>query len=187
MVGWLRRVSIRVIKRWRFRNVRLKSEGHGCKYKALTSVFCASERLSLGDHVHIGPGAMIDATGGVEIGDGTVIAPEVWIYSRTHNFSDSVQALPFDNVMLCKRVEIGRYVWIGARVIVLPGVKIGDGAVIGAGAVVSKDVPDCAVAVGNPARIVKYRDRARFDDLVASPEPFVYRKFGHEKMLKVVT
>ena len=53
---------------------------------------------------------------------------------------------------------IGNDVWVGQNAIILPSVKrIGDGAVIGAGAVVTKDVPDFAVAAGNPARIVKYR------------------------------
>lgn len=54
-------------------------------------------------------------------------------------------------------VTIGNAVWIGDSVIILPGVKIGDGAVIGAGSVVTKDVPDFAIAVGNPAKVIKYR------------------------------
>ena len=129
---------------------------------------------------------MIDATGDVEIGDGTVIAPEVWMYSRTHNFDCSVEALPFDNVVLAKKIYIGKYVWIGARAIILPGVSIGDGAVIGAGAVVSRDVPSCAVAAGNPARVVKHRDRGRFNELMSAPRPFVYEKLGHKKIVRVV-
>ena len=56
-----------------------------------------------------------------------------------------------------KPVVIGDDVWIGARVCILPGVTIGQGAVIGACAVVSKDVPAYSVAVGNPARVVKKR------------------------------
>ena len=56
-----------------------------------------------------------------------------------------------------QNVIIGHGVWIGDSVIVLPGVKIGNGAVIGAGSVVTKDIPDYAVAVGNPARTIKYR------------------------------
>lgn len=56
-----------------------------------------------------------------------------------------------------KWTEIGNDVWIGYNVMVLPGVKIGDGAIIGAGAVVAKDIPPYAVAVGNPAQVVKYR------------------------------
>ena len=55
-------------------------------------------------------------------------------------------------------VNIGNDVWIGARVTILPGVKIGNGAIIGAGSVVTKDVPDFAIVGGNPARVIKYRN-----------------------------
>tara|TARA_R110000822_G_scaffold215362_6_gene350248 strand:+ start:232 stop:870 length:639 start_codon:yes stop_codon:yes gene_type:complete len=54
-------------------------------------------------------------------------------------------------------VIIGHASWLGDSVIILPGVKIGVGAVIGAGSVVTKDVPDFAIAVGNPAKVIKYR------------------------------
>lgn len=63
--------------------------------------------------------------------------------------------------------EIGHDVWIGTNAIVIPGTKVGNGAVIGAGAVVAKDVPDYAVVVGNPARVVKYRfDEAMIERLL---------------------
>lgn len=56
-----------------------------------------------------------------------------------------------------KEVVIGDDVWIGRRVIILPGIKIGNGVIIGAGAVVTKDVPDYAVVAGVPAKVIKYR------------------------------
>jgi hypothetical protein len=58
-----------------------------------------------------------------------------------------------------KPVYIGNDVCIGSRVTILPGVRIGNGVVIGSCAVVSRDVPDYAVVVGNPAKIVKYRNK----------------------------
>lgn len=63
-----------------------------------------------------------------------IIAPEVIIYSRTHNFnSKDLKALPFDHIMLTAKVTIRDYVWIGRRAMIMPGVTIGKGAVIGEG------------------------------------------------------
>jgi len=59
--------------------------------------------------------------------------------------------------MRVSEVIIGNDVWIGMRVIIMPGVKVGNGVVIGAGAVVTKDVPDYAIVGGVPARIIKFR------------------------------
>lgn len=55
-------------------------------------------------------------------------------------------------------VVIGNDVWIGDRVVILPGVHIGNGCIIGAGAVVTKDIPDNAIAAGVPARVIRFRD-----------------------------
>ncbi|MGO4572323.1 CatB-related O-acetyltransferase [Microvirga sp. 2TAF3] len=70
-------------------------------------------------------------------------------------FADYQPPFQFDGYS--KITQVGHDVWIGNRAVLLPGVKIGHGAVIGAGTVVAKDVPDYAVVVGNPGRVVKYR------------------------------
>ena len=85
--------------------------------------------------------------------------------------------------MLTGEVSIGDYVWVGRRVIILPGVKIGKGAVIGAGAVVSSNIPNFGIAVGNPAKVIKYRDSQKFEELYNEVTPFVYDKYGHKKCL----
>lgn len=176
---------IRFLLKYKYRKIAFMTEGEGCQYKFLNSNFSYAKNISLKDNVWIGKGADFDGAGGITIGNGVIFAPEVCIYSRTHNFDgDDLKAIPFDNVVLTLKVVINDYVWIGRRAIILPGVTIGKGAVIGAGAVVSKDIPDYAIAVGNPAMVVKYRNQQKFEDLLSSEEPFVYSKLGHQKMFK---
>ncbi|MGI5097513.1 acyltransferase [Treponema socranskii] len=67
-------------------------------------------------------------------------------------------------VLLCKPVLIKRDTWIGAGATILPGVCVGKHAVVGAGSVVTKDVPDYAVVVGSPARIIKTLDADKFKE-----------------------
>lgn len=72
---------------------------------------------------------------------------------------------PYDlPVLTCKPVLIKESAWIGAGATILPGVCIGKHAVIGAASVVTKDVPDYAVAVGNPARVIRMLDKERFEN-----------------------
>ena len=172
----------KILLKFKFRNLSFKSEGDNCVYHFLDSKFSYSENITIGNNVHLGPGCELDGAGAISIGDGVIFAPEVCIYSRTHNFNSSdLRSIPYDNRMITANVIIGDYVWIGRRVIVLPGVTIGKGVVIGAGSIVSKDIPDYAVAVGNPAKVVKYRDSKVFEDLVNKKDSFVYDLFGHTK------
>ena len=66
--------------------------------------------------------------------------------------------------LTCKPVEIGDHAWIGAGATVLPGVRVGRHAVVGAASVITKDVPDYAVAVGNPAKVIKMLDKEKFQE-----------------------
>ncbi|MCL2109169.1 MAG: sugar O-acetyltransferase [Oscillospiraceae bacterium] len=88
----------------------------------------------------------------VNIGDNVFLAPGVHIYTAAHPLEAEIR-----NSLLeyGKPVTIGNSVWLGGKVIVLPGVTIGDGSVIGAGSVVTKDVPCGVVAAGNPCRVIK--------------------------------
>lgn len=177
------RKIIKILERIKFKKIKFKTEGKRCNYKFLKSNFSYVNRISLGDNVNIGPGCELDGFGGITIGNGVIFAPEVCIYSRTHNFnSKNLSALPFDNIMLTGEVSIGDYVWVGRRVIILPGVKIGKGAIIGAGAIVSSNIPNFGIAVGNPAKVIKYRDSKKFNELYNEVTPFVYDKYGHKKI-----
>ena len=74
--------------------------------------------------------------------------------------------MPFNYENFGQPIEVQDNVWFGRNVIVLPGVKIEEGAVIGAGSVVTKSVPKCAVVGGNPAKIIGYRNKETYDRLV---------------------
>jgi len=172
----------KILLKFKFRNLSFKYEGDNCIYRFLNSKFSYAENITIGNNVHLGPGCELDGAGSISIGNGVIFAPEVCVYTRTHNFnSPDLRAIPYDNRMLIANVIIDDYVWIGRRVIVLPGVQIGKGAVVGAGSIVSKDIPDYAVAVGNPAKVVKYRDSIVFEDLFNKNDSFVYDVFGHTK------
>ncbi len=86
-----------------------------------------------------------------------MMGPDVLIYTTNHEFRNKDIPMQQQGYQPERPVSIGNDVWIGARVIILPGVTIGDGCVIGAGAVVTKDVPAYSVCAGNPAKVVKER------------------------------
>jgi maltose O-acetyltransferase len=117
-----------------------------------------SAELSLGDYSGIGVNCQIN--GPVTIGDYVMMGPDCVIYTQNHKIDDLSKPMQQAGFSDVKPVTIGNDVWIGARVIILPGVTIGEGSVIGAGAVVSKDIPPYSVAVGNPIRVVKNRKEA---------------------------
>lgn len=103
--------------------------------------------------VYTGGNVKIFCNAKVEIGEDTMIADGVTIHTATHDY--------LDHPMWAKRIDapvrIGKHVWIGTNATILPGVIIGDYSVIGAGAVIAKNVPVGAIVIGNPARIIKYR------------------------------
>lgn len=84
--------------------------------------------------------------------------------SENHNY-DKGKAIPYDKTYIKKGIVIEDFVWMGSNVTVLPGVRIGEGAIIQAGAVVSSNIPAYAIAGGNPARVFKYRDVEHFRKL----------------------
>lgn len=118
----------------------------------------------LGSNVNFN-GMIISGGGKVTIGDNFHSGNECLIISQNHNY-DSGRTIPYDyDDYIIKDVEIGDNVWFGSRVIILPGVKIGEGAIIQAGSVVSKNIPKYAIAGGNPAKVFKYRDIDHYEEL----------------------
>lgn len=120
----------------------------------------APRGMVLGSNIHIGENAWINATGGVFIGDNTHLSRNVTIYSSSHNYEGNL--LPYDSKLIIKPVFIGKNVWVGMNTNILPGIKVGDGAIIGMGSTVTKDVPPLAIVGGNPAKIIGNRDKKKY-------------------------
>ena len=112
--------------------------------------------IQIGDNSGIGVNCVVKR--GI-IGNNVMMGPDVVFISENHNFEDAERPLQEQGKIACSDIEVGDNVWIGTRVIVLPGKKIGKCAIVGAGAVVTKDVPDYAIVAGNPAKIIRFRNR----------------------------
>lgn len=124
------------------------------------------ENIEISDNVHIQLGcSLYGQGGGISIEKGSILAHEVQIFSQNHMYdATNLEFIPYDKRFNIGKVKIGKYVWVGARVMVMAGVSIGDGAVIAAGSIVTKNVPECAIVGSNPARILKYRNKEIFYD-----------------------
>lgn len=112
--------------------------------------------LVIEDGVNIGPKYLLDARKGLTIHKNAVIAYEAIIWSLNHDYNDihfAGKGAP---------TEIGEYAWVCSRSIILPGVKIGKGAIVASGAVVTKDVPDYAIVGGIPAKIIGHREEKNY-------------------------
>lgn len=117
----------------------------------------APHQITIEDHVTIGPKCLLDGRRGLHICHHAVIAYDAIIWTLNHDYND---------MHFCAwggKVEIGPYAWICSRSIILPGIKIGEGAVVASGAVVTKDVPPYAVVGGVPARVIGQRERKDYD------------------------
>lgn len=113
--------------------------------------------ISIGDRSGIGLNARIQ--GPLTIGKYVMMGPDVIIYTRNHDISNVHVPMIDSGETKAQEVVIEDDVWIGARVIILPGVRIGQGSVIGAGAVVTKNVGPYEIVGGVPAKNIGYRKR----------------------------
>lgn len=112
--------------------------------------------VEIGEDTMVGDRAFLDGRAKLKIGSHTDIASEVMIYNSEHDLNDP------EFKAINEEVEIGNYVFIGPRAIILPGVKIGDGAVVAAGAVVTKDVAPHKMVGGVPAKLIGERKLKKY-------------------------
>lgn len=122
-------------------------------------------RLSVGDRSQLGQNSRLH--GLIDIGDDCVMGPDVVIMATSHGY-DRVDLPIRSQVGWEKPVRIGNDVWIGTRVIILPGVEIGDHSIVAAGAVVTKSFPAYSILAGVPAKVVKTRTTAA--DVTCNPK-----------------
>ena len=115
----------------------------------------------------VGSCAVLDGRRGITIGSNVNLSSGVWIWTLQHAINDpnfGTEGGP---------VEIGDRAWVSCRVVILPGVRIGTGAVIAAGAVVTRDIPDFAIAAGVPARVIGHRACDLRYELAGNSIPYI--------------
>lgn len=120
--------------------------------------FANAERIEAGPGLRLGSRCSLWAGNGtarIILGRDVMFGPEVMVTASTYRFNDGspVTSQASDEA----DVVIGDDVWVGARAMIMPGVRIGAGAIIGAGAVVTTEIPPMAIAVGVPARVIAWR------------------------------
>ncbi len=131
----------------------------GVEFKG-TAIIEPYSRLSGDPKIEIGNNFYLNSSchllGEITIGDDVMIGPKTIIWGRDHGMELGIPMKKQSHTSL--PIIIENNVWIAANVTILKGVKIGTGAVIGAGSVVTKNIPANAIAVGNPAKVIKYRE-----------------------------
>ena len=139
---WLRTLWLREVLHYRIGSG--SSIHMGC--------FVTGSSITVGRNSVINRNCYLDGRGGLAIGDNVSISPEVYILTASHD----VDSPKFQSVMAPVCIE--DRVWIGARAVILPGVKLSIGTVVGAGSVVARTTEPYSVVVGNPARVVRKRN-----------------------------
>lgn len=121
-------------------------------------VFSNPERITIGDRVRLGSRCHIWAgprDGHIRIGNDVLFGPEVMLTAASYSYNEGSPVT--DQAMREADIEIGNDVWLATRAVILPGARIGDGAIVAAGSVVKGDVAPMAIVAGSPARVVGQR------------------------------
>jgi maltose O-acetyltransferase len=117
--------------------------------------FYTGWEIEVGDYSSLGVNCMIPYD--LKVGKDVMMGPDVIIVGDNHRSQRRDIPMRMQGISAYQPVHIEDDVWIGARVIILPGIRIGKGAILAAGAVVTKDVPPYSICGGNPARVIKFR------------------------------
>lgn len=121
-------------------------------FNALTG---GKAKIAIGSNCYFGFHLSVLAGGSINIGNDVLIASNVLITSENHGMNPESKIPYMSQKLECADVSIGDGSWIGEKVSILPGVRIGKRCIVGANSVVTKSVPDYSIAAGSPARIIK--------------------------------
>lgn len=141
----------------RLRKLLLKSFFKSCGKNVIINKGChfeGVENTSIGNNCSFNRDCWLSGTGGLIISDNVIIGPKTIIHTANHMYGNPHKFIK-DQGHTYKRVYIKANVWIGANVIILPGVTINENCIIGAGSVVTKDIPSNCLYAGNPAKFIK--------------------------------
>lgn len=174
-----------VDRRWRrklYKTYRtMKSVGRNVHIRPGYEIF-PPENVTIGDNVWIGENFYARAEGGLTIGSGTLIGRDTEIRTSGHVYNvDDLRSLPYDDRIVYSPMVIGENCWIATHVTFTRGVTVGEGAIVGMHAVVTKDVPPLAVVAGNPAKIIKYRDRETYERLKAEGKIYLDMNYDYDR------
>lgn len=126
--------------------------GENCYIELPFRANWGGHHLHMGSDVYINSNMTIVDDGNIHVGDKVMFGPNVTIATANHPIDPELRAR---GLQYNKDVYIGENAWIGANTVIVPGVHIGKNTVIGAGSVVTKDIPDSVVAVGNPCKVLR--------------------------------
>ena len=136
--------------------------GEGCYIEPPLHTNMGGHHVHFGNHIYANYGLTLVDDTHIYVGDHTMFGPHVTVATAGHPIEPRLRE---KGLQFNMPVHIGRNCWIGAGVLIMPGVTIGDNTVIGAGSVVTKDIPSNVVAVGNPCRVLRQiseRDRTYY-------------------------
>jgi len=163
----------------RYKSSRFKECGENVEFSN-DSHFAYPERIIFGSHIYVGPKAYFIGLGGIKVSDNVIFGPMVTIHSSNHNYRYKPTMIPYDGRQHLKPVYIGPNTWIGSNVCICPGISIGEGVIIAMGSVVTNDIPDLAICGGNPAKIISYRNKKKYDDLKANKSFYMKKKYNKQ-------
>jgi len=151
MPGWKIGYALR---RWAVKKLLKERAGGGIIVKDHCN-FGKGDKLTIGNRSQLSSHGSFGGT--ITIGEDVVMGPEVVMMATSHEFSDINVPINLQGARPEEPIVIGNDCWIGRRVIILPGVHLGDHCIVGAGAVVTKSFPDYAIIGGVPAKLIKMR------------------------------